>query len=252
MPSPSFDFANLLFAGPCNARCPACIGRQLDPRLSLGNLEEYPPRNLDAWLALIWRHAIRQVAFTGTTTDPQMYRHEERLLAELRARLPAETQFSLHTNGRLARRKWAVFNQYDRVCLSLPSFEPATYRQMMGVPQPPDLARLLAAARVPLKVSCLVDEPNRSEIPAYLRRCAALGLKRLALRKRYGERRRWQELLDWPALELQPCGEYRGNPVYTHQGLEVTLWDFEQSQSTAINLFSSGLISSEYLLARAG
>ena len=45
-----YDFANLLFAGPCNARCPFCIGRQIDPRLSVNNLREFPPRNLDRFV----------------------------------------------------------------------------------------------------------------------------------------------------------------------------------------------------------
>ena len=42
-----FDFANLLFSGPCNACCPTCIGKQIDPRLNTNNLDEYPPRNLE-------------------------------------------------------------------------------------------------------------------------------------------------------------------------------------------------------------
>ena len=69
-----YDFANILFAGPCNARCPFCIGRQIDPRLSVNNLREFPPRNLDRFVELILDHAIKQVVFTGTTTDPQLYR----------------------------------------------------------------------------------------------------------------------------------------------------------------------------------
>jgi MoaA/NifB/PqqE/SkfB family radical SAM enzyme len=75
-----YDFANILFAGPCNARCPFCIGRQLDPRLSVNNLREFPPRQLDRFIDRIVAHAIKQVVFTGTTTDPQLYRHEARLL----------------------------------------------------------------------------------------------------------------------------------------------------------------------------
>ena len=85
----AFDFANILFAGPCNARCPYCIGRQIDPRLSVNNLNEFPPRNLDHFIELIIQHEIQQVVFTGTTTDPQLYRHEARLLALLRNRLPS-------------------------------------------------------------------------------------------------------------------------------------------------------------------
>ncbi len=127
-----YDFANILFAGPCNARCPFCIGRQIDPRLSVNNLNEFPPRNLDRLSDLIVEHAIKQVVFTGTNTDPQLSRHEVRLLDHLRQSLASGTQISLHTNGRLALRKIDVLNQYDRVCISLPTFNPTTYFKMMG------------------------------------------------------------------------------------------------------------------------
>jgi MoaA/NifB/PqqE/SkfB family radical SAM enzyme len=247
----TFDFANLLFAGSCNARCPFCIGRQIDPRLNRDNLDEFPPRGLERFIELIRGHDIRQVVFSGTTTDPQRYRHEARLLAHLRERLPAETRFSLHTNGRLALRKMAVFDQYDRVCLSLPSFEPHTYRQMMGVGGAPDLAEILRRVRMPVKLSCVVTDDNAPEIAGYLGRCQALGIRRVALRKRYGEPRPWEALIPLERLNLNPRGRYRGNPVYDLDGLEITFWDFDQAESTAINLFSTGVISEKYLLAQA-
>jgi molybdenum cofactor biosynthesis enzyme MoaA len=241
-----FDFANILFAGPCNARCPYCIGRQIDPRLSVNNLNEFPPRNLDRFIELIIQHEIRQVVVTGTTTDPQLYRHEARLLERLRSHLPSNTQYALHTNGRLALKKLDTFNQYDRVCLSFPSFNPATYKQLMGVRDVPDLAAILDQARVPIKLSCIVNEHNFAEIPDFLAHCQHLGLKRVVLRQLYGESRAWPVIDD-----LTPRGVYRGNPVYDYHGLEVTCWDFDHSESTSINLFSSGVISETYLLAQA-
>ena len=47
-----FDFANILFAGPCNQSCPYCIGKQLPAALQRSNLDEYPLRNLDAFAIL--------------------------------------------------------------------------------------------------------------------------------------------------------------------------------------------------------
>jgi hypothetical protein len=44
---------------------------------------------------------------------------------------------------------------------------------------------------------------------------------------------------------------YRDNPVVNIGELQITLWDFEKSKSTALNLFSNGLISDQYLLAEA-
>ena len=84
----SFDFANILFGGPCNQRCPYCVGRQLPPHLTRNNLGEYPPRNLETFAALLDRHHVKQLVLSGTNTDPQLYRDEERLIQWLRERLP--------------------------------------------------------------------------------------------------------------------------------------------------------------------
>lgn len=245
------DFANLLFSGPCNARCYFCIGSQLDPALTPNNLSEFPPRNLDAFLALIDQQVIRQVVFTGTNTDPQLYQHEARLLAYLRERLPSETQFSLHTNGRLALRKMKTFNQYDRVALSLPSFIPSTYRQMMGVPGPPDMLEILRQARIPVKVSCLVGAENTPEIPRFLSRCWDLGIPRVVFRKPYGDITLWEQIIPINRLGLEYRDEYRTNPVFDFRGMEVTLWDFNETTSQAINLFASGVVSPNYQLVEA-
>jgi MoaA/NifB/PqqE/SkfB family radical SAM enzyme len=241
-----YDFANLLFAGPCNARCPFCIGRQIDPRLSVNNLDEYPPRNLDRLVDLIVEHEIRHVVFTGTNTDPQLYRHEARLLDHLRERLPTDTQFSLHTNGRLALKKIDVLNRYDRVCVSFPTFDPATYLKMMGVRSVPDLARIVDRAQIPVKVSCVIDGHNNAELPDFLQRCYTIGIKRLVLRRLYGDTRAWNLPVD-----LLLRSEYRGNPVYDYDVMEVTVWNFDQCGCTSLNLFSDGTISDSYLLLLA-
>jgi molybdenum cofactor biosynthesis enzyme MoaA len=254
-----YDFANILFAGPCNARCPFCIGRQIDPRLSVNNLDEFPPRSLERFVEMIQTHAIKQVVFTGTTTDPQLYRHEARLLDHLRARLPGDTQYAVHTNGRLALKKLYTFNLYDRACLSFPTFDPVTYQKMMGVRGVPDLAQIVDRARIPVKVSCVVNEHNQAEIPAFLARCHAIGLKRLVLRRLYGDTRPWDSLADkvtqkqckavpYPYAVLKSQGVYHGNPVYDYFDMEVTHWDFDQCECRSINLFSNGTISDAYLL----
>lgn len=193
----AFDFANLLFSGPCNAGCPFCIGQQVDPRLRLNNLDEYPPRGLERFIDLIAERRIPQVVLTGANTDPQLYQHEARLLDTLRRRLPPGTQVSLHTNGRLALKKMDIFNQYDRACVSFPSFNPQTYRQVMSVGHPPDLETILRQARIPLKISCVLTGHNLPEIAGFLPRCHALGVRRVVLRKLYGDCRPWDALLPW-------------------------------------------------------
>lgn len=245
MSTGGYDFANILFAGPCNLRCPYCIGKQVDPTLNRNNLDEFPLRNLDAFVELLRSFRIRQVILTGTTTDPQLYRHEARLIRWLRDRLP-EAQISLHTNGQLALEKIDDFNLYDRTTVSLPSFDPDIYEKMTGSRQVPDLGTIARAARFPVKVSCIINEHNAGQVETFLARCHEIGIRRLVFRQLYGDPHRWDILSN-----LTPVRTYRNNPVYDYDGMEITIWNFDRTTSTSLNLFSDGSISSEYLLARA-
>jgi molybdenum cofactor biosynthesis enzyme MoaA len=245
MSAQEYDFANILFAGPCNLRCPYCIGQQVDPTLNRNNLHEFPPRNLDTFTELLRQHRMRQIVLTGTTTDPQLYRHEARLIAWLRERLP-KVQLSLHTNGQRALTKIDVLNRYDRVSLSLPSFDPDTYEKMTGSRRVPALAAILQASLIPVKVSCVVNEHNADQLDAFLARCRELGVRRVVLRRLYGDHSHWR-VLPGPT----PIRTYRNNPVYDYDGIEVTMWRFDATTSTSLNLFSDGTISDKYLLTRA-
>ena len=240
------DFANVLFSGPCNLRCPTCIGQQVDPRLNVDNLDLFPPRNLEVFIAQVNRCQIRDVILTGTNTDPQLYRHEARLIAWLRRHSGPGTRLSLHTNGQLALCKIDLLNQYDKVSISLPSFDPDTYARMTGSRRVPDLAAIVRRLQVPVKVSCLIDEPNIAEVPAFLARCRDAGVRRVVLRRLFGETREWPILPD-----RRPTSFYRHNPVYDLGGMEVTYWRFDRTTSRSINLFSDGTISTAYLLAEA-
>ncbi len=242
-----FHFANLLFSGPCNARCPDCIGKQIDPRRAPPNLDEYPPKGLDRFLGLIRQHDIREVVLTGANTDPLLYRPLGRLLDDLRAGLPAGTRLGLHSNGRLALARMDLVRRFDKLCLSVPSFDPVIYRAAMGVEGVPDVGAIMDQSGLPVKLSCLVTEINRVEVPEYMECCRALGVRRVVLRKRFGERRSWAELL--PDRWDEPAEVRFGNPVFEREGVQVTLWDFEQAQIRSLNLFSSGEVSAEYLLA---
>jgi len=241
----SVDFANILFSGPCNRACPFCIGREMPDHVNGDSLDVFPPRNLEAFIEEVRRLRIRQVVFTGTTSDPQLYRHEASLLHLLRSRLPADVSYSVHTNGALALRKIDVFNLYDKACLSIPSLEPGTYEKMTGSRQVPDLRAILNASRIPVKISCVVTDDNEPEIGSFLARCRSLGVRRVVLRRIYGDRRPWRLFTETPARRT-----WRGNPVYDVDGLEVTLWSFEEAESRSINLFSDGTLGRSYLLAQ--
>lgn len=243
-PEPSrYDFANILFSGPCNQRCPYCIGRQIDGRRMPDNLNEYPLRGWTGFVALIRRYRVGELTFTGTNTDSQLYRYEAGLLSWIRENLP-HVRISLHTNGQLAAQKMDVFNRYDRATISIPSFDASTFFQMTGVRRMPDLAAIVRQARIPIKVSCVLTRHNAGQVIEFLSHCRALGIRRVALRECYGDPVPWQ-----PPAALRPVGAYRGSPVYDYDGLEVTWWRFEHSTCTSLNLFADGYIGREYLLA---
>jgi MoaA/NifB/PqqE/SkfB family radical SAM enzyme len=237
------DFANILFAGPCNRACPFCIGRQVPDAVNVDNLDVFPPRGIERFIEAVNREEIREVVFTGTTTDPQLYRHEARLLDLLRARLHPAARFSVHTNGVRALARVAVFNRYDRACISFPSFDPSTYEKMMGSRRVPDLQAILRAAAIPVKVSCVVNEHNAGEMDAFLAECSRIGVRRLVVRRLYGETRRWDILRG-----LEQVGQFRGNPVLRYRGMEVTYWDFDESRCRSLNLFADGTLGTSYLL----
>jgi len=241
----TFDFANILFAGPCNRFCPFCIGKELADRVNVNNLDIYPPTNWQAFVAEVKRLGIRELVFTGTTTDPHLYRHEDKLIDLVRADLP-HARISIHTNGVLSLKKMHQFNRYDRACISFPSFNAETYSRMMGVSGVPDLQTILAASQIPVKVSCVVNEHNFGELDIFLKRLSALGVKRAVLRRLFGDNRPYNIL---PGHT--PVRHYRNNPVYDIEGLEVTWWNFDETASGSLNLFPDGTISEEYLLVRA-
>jgi MoaA/NifB/PqqE/SkfB family radical SAM enzyme len=238
------DFANVLFAGPCNRACPFCIGQRLPDRVNVDNLDVFPPRGIDGLVAVVNEQRVRDVVLTGTISDPQLYRHEARLLAWLRQRLHPSARISLHTNGVLALRKMDVFNRYDRACLSFPSFEPATYERLMGSRRVPDVAAIVRRAAIPVKVSCVVDRANAGELGGFLRRCREIGVRRVVLRRLHGDRREWTL-----PPGLVRAGSFRGNPVFDLDGLEVTWWDFDASSCQSVNLFPDGTLGTSYLLA---
>jgi hypothetical protein len=109
----------------------------------------------------------------------------------------------------------------------------------------PDLAQIIDRAQLPVKVSCVVNDDNRHELPDFLDRCQAIGLKRLVFRQLYGDMR---ALPIVAGLSLR--GSYSSNPVYDYRGMEVTYWNFDRCDCQSINLFSDGTIGESYHLAK--
>jgi pyruvate-formate lyase-activating enzyme len=229
----------------CNQKCPFCIGHQISEELSPNSLRSFPPKNIDKFFQTMTESNTKKVIFTGTTTDPQLYKYEEQLLHLVRQRLPG-IHISLHTNGMLASRKMAIFNQYDTATISLNSFVPHIFQKLHGVKTMPDLHNVVANARIPIKLSCVLTEDNKDSIPHYLESCKRLGIKRITFRHMFGDATRWGLF-----REYTPSFTFCGNPVFHIDGMEVTYWTFDSTKGKSLNLFADGTLSEDYLLAKA-
>lgn len=131
---------------------------------------------------------------------------------------------------------------------------------MHGVRTMPRVRELLASATIPVKVICVVNHDNWAEVVGdadapFLRRCAELGIERVALRRVHDPRDSGRDrlrLLDGDVFAgREPERHFRENPVYLIHGVEVTVWDFDTTASRSLNLFPDGTISDEYLLVKA-
>jgi len=249
----SYDFANILFSGKCNAKCPYCIGQKLET-LYPGNLNTFPLKNFDKFLDLISLHNIPEVIFTWTTTDPLLYRYQNELLDVLDNHVP-QTRKSIHTNGFLIMRKLEEFNRYTKCALSVPSFSPEVFRVMMWTKQAiPNIQDISQNSDIPIKISRIVDVNNNTfaETESFINNLEDTKVKRVAFRKLFWDLTIWDDTI-WYLEQIwaQYTWEYRWNPIYTIGGIEITLWSFDNTDSKSINLFSNGYISDRYLLSES-
>ncbi len=235
-----YDYANILFTGKCNLDCYECIGKSPQLQGLPANTAAFPPRNVDALIEMVNRHNIKDLAFTGTNADPQLYRHEKELVGYIRKRLIFPASLSLHTNGLLALRKIDEFNSYDKASVSFPSYNTNTYAAVAGRRKQPDIKAILQAADIPVKLSMLVTPHNIGEISDYLQQSADLGVKRIVVRKLKGREQEFPLERVKPFANQQPVREVFGWPVYNIHGIEVTICAFDKSTAKGLFLISDG------------
>jgi len=188
-----------------------------------------------------------KIIFTGSRTDPQLYKYEKELVILLRNSLPG-VHISLHTNGVNALQKLEAFNLYDSCTISYNSFNPATFGKLHGTKFMPDLKAIISKAKMPVKLSCVLTEDNKDEIEEYINTARDLGVRRIAFRHICGDPQRW----DLPIFASSaPYTYHLSNPVYDFDGVQVTHWVFDSTSGKSLNLFSDGTISDIYLLSKA-
>ncbi len=243
-------FANILFAGKCNAFCPDCIGKQIRQWLNKNNLTTRPLENLDRFIDILNTEEIKEVSLTWTITDPLLYTYQKELIECLRDNIDW-VKLSLHTNGRLIKKIPDMFNAYDRAAISIPSFKEDIYSILMGTWWVPDLEYINKISRIPLKISTLVSDINRHDIPEFIESCYQKWVKRLVLRKVFWDHRGLYSMIDMDSIPCIYVKDFMNNAVYDYKWMEITLREFETTENIAYNLFADGTISDEYLLHKA-
>jgi len=95
-------------------------------------------------------------------------------------------------------------------------------------------------------VSAVVNEHNIDEVPSFTERCHAIGVRRLVFRRLFGDQRPWSLLAERPVVRW-----FKGNPVKDYGGMEVTIWNFDETAGMrSLNLFADGTLGTSYLLNR--
>lgn len=236
-----YNYANILFTGKaCNLKCFDCIGNRPELKGLPSNLNEFPLKNIDALLEKITEWQIKDLAFTGTNVDPQLYQREKELIEYVKKKLKTNTNLSLHTNGLLALKKIDIFNSYDKASISLPSFNSETYAKVTRSRKQPDIKKIIKKSKIPIKLSMLVTPFNVAEIDDYIRQCSDIGIKRVVVRKLKGREK------EYPLENMPPfrgCKSVKtvfGWPVYKIHNLEVTICSFDTSTAKGLFLFSDG------------
>jgi molybdenum cofactor biosynthesis enzyme MoaA len=235
-----YDYANILFTGKCNLRCYECIGKNQSLEGLPRNTDLFPLKNIDELINKVNQYNIKDLAFTGSNVDPQLYLYEEKLINYIRERLRVKSNLSLHTNGLLALQKIKIFNQYDKASISLPSFNIETYEKVTLSKRMPDIKGILRESNIPIKLSMLITPFNVNEIEEYISKAREVDVKRIVIRKLKGRDKEFPIEKMHPFTGKEKRGEIFGWPIYDFGGIEVTICGFDNSNAKGLFLFSDG------------
>lgn len=220
----------------------------LDP---FNNLDTWPLKNFDEFVQTCHEKGVSEINITGTNTDPLLFTHSKELRAVLDAEFP-ELLFGLRTNGVLALARPDLWELYDKASITVCSFNPDVYKQMMGRGKAPDVAKILAMSEhmKSVKLNVVLGPENTAgrthtpdaDVYNTLKHAADLGVKRVNLREPYGQ----PHVGDPLAGKYEQIKTTLGMPTYDFEGVEVTWWDVHYVEVESVNLYASGKVSLTY------
>ena len=241
-------FANIHFSGPCNRSCYFCIGQHMMALDPLNNLDQWPPKNLEAFVDECLARNISEVNLTGSNTDPLLYRHTRKLREYLSERIP-NLVFGVRTNGAAIFSHQDDWDLFDKGSISYTSADPAIYKKTMGQGNPPNIKSVQRVTKFPLKVNIvLCPEILNGDLEATLNYLAECGIQKVNLREPYGQPHIGNPVEQNP--EFVRLEDLFGMPRYAYRGMSVVYWDVHYVHVESVNLYANGEVSVDYPVTR--
>ena len=240
-------FGNIHLSGPCNRSCYFCIGQHMQSLETYDVLGKWPLTGFGAFVDQCRARGVREVNITGSNTDPLLYLPLPLLVDALH-----EHGFTVgvRTNAADKSRLYAL-EWFDRVSVSVHSFDRKIYRAIMGNGTPPDIERLAAKVR-DLKLNVVLCPENtvggwpRADVYRTLDWASARGVRRINLREPYGQPHVGDPLVGY----CERSGSTHGMPAYEWDGATVTYWDVHYVEVESVNLYANGTVSETYPITK--
>lgn len=238
-------FGNIHLSGPCNRSCYFCIGQHMMEVDSLNNLSKWPLENLDLFIEKCKKRNITEVNLTGTNTDPSLYNNHFGLRQYLKKNLSSQLVFGIRTNG--CSNISSLFI-YDKISISITSFDPAIYMKTMGNGSPPDILKinnLLYTSKLKVNI-VLCPEILPDDLFRTLDHLSNCGIQKVNLREPYGQ----PHIGDPLNGKLNIAGYIFGMPQYKYRGMSVVYWDVHYVEVESVNLYANGNVSEYYPITK--
>lgn len=235
-------FGNIHLSGPCNRSCYFCIGQHMMELDKYNSLNTFPFHGLDEFVKKCREKGISEVNVTGTNTDPLLYMHTRELKDYLLAEIP-DLLFGIRTNA--VKKNLDLLKLYDRGSVTICSFDPTIYKQMMGKGAPPNFEAIMEATKdwTDLTINVVLGDENvlNDDIFKTINHIADFKVDKINLREPYG-----QPHVGNPLKKLRRDGWIYGNPFYMFDVTQVTYWDVHYTHVESVNLYANGRVSTDY------
>lgn len=212
----------------------------------LNNLDSWPLKGLDEFIAECNSREISEVNLTGSDTDPTLYRHLDKLSEKLRSEIP-NLRLGLRTNGiKFEEEVWSLF---DKASISVTSLNPQIYKKTMGGNRLPDVERINNFCKrnnIDLKVNIVLcpELAEYGDLGITIKKLAQMGIERINLREPYGQPRIGDPLAFVGGMRPMPT--VYGMQSYMYYNTRITYWDVHYVEVESVNLYANGNVSINY------